>query len=203
MRVSTSKQETDRQEITLKEYGKNNQFEFEKIVKDTISGTTKAETRPEYSLLKEKLREGDYLIVTDLDRLGRDADNTISELKELKLKGVKVLALDIPFMNEWEKASDNSLYNMIIDILITLKAHMAQQEREKIVARINQGLDVARAKGVKLGRKPLKLPDNFSKEYNKYKEGKYGDITAMAFAKTLDIGRSTLYKYIKELEKGN
>lgn len=200
MRVSTNKQETDRQELTLLEYAKKNSFEFDSIASDTISGTTKAETRPEYSKLKEKIRNGDILVITDLDRLGRNADNTISELKELKSKGIKVVALDIPLMNEWGKVADDSMYGMIIDILITLKAHLAQQEREKIVSRINQGLDVARAKGTKLGRPQAELPDNFIKEYKKFKEGKFGDMTAIGFAKMLGIGRATLYKYIKAFE---
>lgn len=42
-------------------------------------------------------------------------------------------------MNDWNNTNNDSMYNMIIDIVITLKAHMAQQEREKIVTRINQG----------------------------------------------------------------
>jgi DNA invertase Pin-like site-specific DNA recombinase len=196
MRISTVKQETDRQEVTLNEYAKANNFKFDEIVHDRISGTTKAETRPEYSRLKEKMREGDILVVTDLDRLGRNADNTISELKELKSQGIKVVPLDIPMMNEWDKVTDESIYAMIIDILITLKAHLAQQEREKIVSRINQGLDAARDKGVKLGRPKAELPDNFIKEYKRFKDGKYGDMTAMGFAKMLGIGRATLYKYI-------
>jgi DNA invertase Pin-like site-specific DNA recombinase len=196
MRISTGKQDTDRQEITLNEYAKANGFNFDKIVSDRISGTTKAETRPEYSQLKSNLRKGDVLIITDLDRLGRSADDTIVELKELKAKGIKVVALDIPMMNEWSKVADDSMYSMIVDILITLKAHMAEQERVKIVSRINQGLDVARAKGKTLGRPKVELPDSFIKEYKKFKDGKFGDMTAISFSKMLGIGRATLYKYI-------
>jgi len=77
---------------------------------------------------------------------------------------------------------------------------MSQQEREKTVARINQGLDAARAKGIKLGRKPVKLPENFIKEYKRFKDGKYGDMTAKGFAKMMGIGRATLYKYINIYE---
>ena len=60
----------------------------------------------------------------------------------------------MPYMNEWnlDRLKDNSIYDMVIDIVITIKAHMAQQEREKTVTRINQGLAVAKAKGKKLGR---------------------------------------------------
>ena len=74
---------------------------------------------------------------------------------------------------------------------------MAQQEREKTVQRINQGLAVARAKGKILGRPKAELPKEFIKEYKKFKSGAYGDMSASSFVKMLGIGRSTLYKYIK------
>ena len=148
------------------------------------------------------MREGDILVITDLDRLGRDADDTISEVKDLKAKGIKLIALDIPYMNEWDNTIDDSMYNMIIDIVITLKAHMAEQEREKTVERINQGLAAARAKGKKLGRPKTELSKEFIKEYEKFLNGDYGEMTKTGFAKYLGIGRSTLYKYINMYEKG-
>jgi len=205
MRISTQKekQTTDRQKITLEQYAHNNSFSFDSILEERISGTIKAENRPVYSDIKNKtLRQNDILIITDLDRLGRDADDVISELKDLKSKGIRVIALDIPYMNEYKKAQDSSIYDMVVDIVITLKAHMSQQEREKTVARINQGLDAARAKGRKLGRPQVELPENFIKEYRKFKDGKYGDMTATGFAKYLGIGRATLYKYINLFEQG-
>lgn len=198
MRISTQKekQTTDRQRITLEAYAADNNFKFDEILAERISGTVKADQREVYKSLKDKLRAEDTLIITDLDRLGRDADNTISELKELKSKNIRVIALDIPYMCDWEKIQDSSIYNMIIDILITLKAHMAQQEREKTVTRIMQGLDVARAKGKTLGRPKAELPRDFIKQYDKFKSGGYGDMTATSFAKMIGIGRATLYKYI-------
>ena len=203
MRISTNKekQTTDRQRITLQNYARDNNFQIDAILEERVSGSIKAGNRDVYSLLKNKtLRADDVLIVTDLDRLGRDADDVITELKSLKDKGVRVIALDIPYMNEWQKSMDSSLYNMIIDIVITIKAHMAQQEREKIVTRINQGLDAARAKGTKLGRPNLDLSKEFIREYEKFKNGVYGKMTALGFAKMLGIGRATLYKYIKIYE---
>lgn len=64
------------------------------------------------------------------------------------------------------------------------------------MARINQGLAVARAKGKQLGRPKGELPKDFIKEYNKFKNGGYGDMSALAFAKMLGIGRSTLYNIV-------
>jgi DNA invertase Pin-like site-specific DNA recombinase len=202
MRVSTQDKQTfERQEITLKQYAATNKFEFDNIIQEKISGTIKAISRPEYSKLKDKLRKNDILIITDLDRLGRNADDVIRELKELKELGIKVIALDTPYMNEWQKANDDSMYNMIIDLLITLKAHLAEQERNKTVSRINQGLDAAREKGIKLGRPKAELPEDFVKKYEKYKSGEYGNLSALGFAKSLGIGRATLYKYINIYNK--
>ena len=202
MRISTQKekQTTDRQRITLEQYAADNKFKFDGIVEERISGTIQAEHRPVYNELKGKLRKDDILIITDIDRLGRNADDVIMEFKKLKADGIRVIALDTPYLNEWDKIQDSSIYNMIADIFITLKAHMAQQEREKTVQRINQGLEVARAKGKKLGRPQADLPSNFIKEYKRFKNGDYGNMSASGFAKMLGIGRSTLYKYIKIIE---
>lgn len=95
------------------------------------------------------------------------------EFKKLKADAVRVIDLDTPYLNEWDKVQDSSIYNMIADIFITFKAHMAQQEREKTVQRINQGLEVARVKGKTLGRPKAELPKEFVKEYQKFKDGAY------------------------------
>ncbi len=71
-----------------------------------------------------------------LGRLGRNADDVIVGIKDLQSKGVRVVALDVPFPNDWEWMDDDSLSKMIIDIFVTLKAHMAQQEKEKIHDRV-------------------------------------------------------------------
>lgn len=199
MRISTQKekQTTDRQRITLEQYAEANEFIFNELVEERISGTIQADHRPQFNMLKSKFRKDDVLIITDIDRLGRNADDVIMEFKKLKAEGIRVIALDTPYLNEWEKIQDSSIYNMIADIFITLKAHMAQQEREKIVQRINQGLEVARSKGTTLGRPKIELSQDFIKQYDKFKKGEYGNMSASGFAKMLDIGRSTLYKYIK------
>ena len=213
MRISTQKasQTTDRQKDTLKKYSIDNNFEFDEIIEERISGTIKADNRPEYSKLKEKLRKGDILVITDLDRLGRNADDVIMELKNLKSKGIRVIALDVPHMNDWNKANNDSIYEMIIDIVITLKAHMAQQEREKTVNRINQGIAsmevredgkrYSKKTGNAHGRPQVNIPKEFIKEYKKFKNGEYGNMSASTFAKMMGIGRSTLYKYINILEE--
>ena len=146
--------------------------------------------------MKKQFRNGDTLVISDVDRLGRNADDVIMEIKDLQSKGIRVVALDVPFLNDWEKMNDDSLSKMIIDIFVTLKAHIAQQEKEKIHARVMQGLDVAKAKGKKLGRPATGVPKEFIKEYNKFQSGEYGSISVVQFAKLQGIAVSTFYKYV-------
>lgn len=198
MRISTNHkiQKVDRQKQTIIEYSVSNGFNIDEFISDIITGGTKADNRPNYHNMKEHFRSGDTLIISDADRLGRNADDVIVEIKDLQSKGIRVVALDVPFLNDWEKMNDDSLSKMIIDIFVTLKAHIAQQEKEKIHDRVMQGLDVAKARGKKLGRPATGVPKEFIKEYNKLQSGGYGSITVVQFAKLQGIAVSTFYKYI-------
>ena len=112
----------------------------------------------------------------------------------------------MPYMCDWNKSNDSSIYDMVIDIVITIKAHMAQQEREKTIARINQGIEampinnegkrISTKTGNAIGRPTSDVPEEFVKEYRKFKNGDYGKMSATNFAKMLGIGRSTFYKYV-------
>ena len=201
MRISTTKktQKIDRQHYTIEQYAKKNNFKVYKFFSDIISGGVKAEDRQNFYLLKEQLREGDTLIFSDVDRIGRNADDILLTLKELQSLGVRVVILDVPFLNDWEKMNDDSLSKMIIDIFITLKAHMAQQEKEKTHERVMQGLETAKAKGNKLGRPKTGVPLKFKKEYKKFITGGYGNLKVVDFCKLQGIGISTFYYYKKIL----
>lgn len=203
MRISTNRkaQKIDRQQQAIMEYSVNNGFKVDEFVSDVITGGTKADHRPNYHDMKKHLRNGDILVISDVDRLGRNADDVIVEMKDLQLKGIRVIALDVPFLNDWEKMNDDSLSKMIIDIFVTLKAHIAQQEKEKIHDRVMQGLDAARTKGKKLGRPPTGVPKEFVKEYDKFQSGQYGGITVVQFAKLQGIAVSTFYKYTTILKE--
>ena len=198
MRISTNKktQKVDRQQQTIIEYSIANGFRIDEFASDIITGGTKADNRPNYHDMKKQMRRGDILIVSDVDRLGRDADDVIIEIKDLQSKGIRVIALDVPFMNDWKMMNDDSLSKMVIDIFICLKAHIAQQEKEKIHDRVMQGLEVARKKGKKLGRPATGVPKDFIKEYNKFQSGEYGNISVVQFSKLQGIAVSTFYKYV-------
>ena len=203
MRISTNHktQKMDRQKQAIIEYSVSNNFKVDEFVSDVITGGTKADNRPNYHNMKKQLRYGDTLIISDVDRLGRNADDVIVEIKDLQSKGIRVVALDVPFLNDWEKMNDDSLSKMIIDIFVTLKAHIAQQEKEKIHDRVMQGLEAARSKGKKLGRPATGVPKEFIKEYKKLQSGEYGNISVVQFAKLQGIAVSTFYKYVGILKE--
>lgn len=205
LRISTNKatQKTDRQQQTIVEYSISNGFKIDEFFSDVITGGTKADNRPNYHRMKTQLRKGDTVIVSDVDRLGRNADDVIVEIKDLQSKGIRVVALDVPFLNDWQKMNDDSLSKMIIDIFVTLKAHIAQQEKEKTHDRVMQGLNTARAKGKKLGRPATGVPKEFIKEYNKFQSGEYGRISVVQFSRMQGIATSTFYKYASLLREEN
>lgn len=198
-RISTHKetQKTDRQLLLLREYATANGFTIDETVEEIMSG--KDIDRPKYSALKAKMRHGDILIISDIDRLGRNADQVIMEFKKLKADGIKVVALDTPYLNAWDSIQDDSMYAMITDILITLKAHLAQQEREKLIDRVNAGLAVAREKGHKLGRPPKQVGTDVIKMYQRVQNG---ELTKIEASKLLGITRQHFDRLIKQAEAG-
>ena len=197
-RISTTKetQRTDRQLLAISEYAAANSFTVDEITEETMSG--KSLSRPKYTALCGKMRQGDILVISDVDRLGRNADEVILEFKRLKADGVKVVALDTPYLNVWGNVQDDSLYAMIVDILITLKAHLAQQEREKTVARVKQGLDVARANGKRLGRPPKAVNAEVVKAYERVNAGA---ITKAEAAKLCGISRQHFDRLINKIDE--
>lgn len=196
-RVSTNKdtQKTDRQVLAIKEYAKQNSFVVDEYVEETMSG--KDLNRPKYNIMKDKMRKGDILIISDIDRLGRNADQVIVEFKHFKALGIKVVALDTPYLNRWDTIKEDSMYDMITDILITLKAHLAQQEREKLISRINQGLDVARLNGKTLGRPKKVVDDKVIKVYHRVQQH---ELTKVEASKILDVSRQHFDRLIKQIE---
>ncbi|HOJ09271.1 MAG TPA: recombinase family protein [Clostridiales bacterium] len=191
IRISTNKQKTDRQWEALKSYEKENKIQFDAIFEDKQSG--KDFNRSQYKALKNSIKKGDVLVVKELDRFGRNYEEIKQELAYFQSMGIKVIILDLPVLNVEDETLSSLLNNLIIELL----SYIAQKEREKIQDRVKEGLQVARNKGVKLGRPERKLPDNFEKYYKRWKAD---EITAVEFAKLIGVSRATIYNYINEYE---
>lgn len=176
-RVSTSQQSLDAQIKKLKEEG----VKPSRIFSDKMTGSKLA--RSGLDLLRVKVEEGDMVLVTKLDRLGRDTADMIQLIKGFDNDGVAVKFLQDGISTE------GSMGKMVVTIL----SAVAQAERERILERTNEGRIEAKARGVVFGRKRI---INREKLLALHQRG----VGAPEIAKQLGIGRSTVYKLIKEIK---
>lgn len=199
-RTSTKEQHLDRgiQEIT--KFCENNNLPLEKIYTDQQTG--KNFNRPRYQVLKEDiLRTGDTLIITELDRLGRNKQDTLKELQYYRDKQIRVMILEIPTTLQDLSALDNSMAQMIMEtinnMLIELYATMAQAEIEKKEKRQQEGIAAKKARGEweEYGRPKAQKPDNWDEVITKWQNG---EITAVKAMELTGLKKTTFYKLAKE-----
>ncbi|MDX2370708.1 MAG: recombinase family protein [Colwellia sp.] len=138
-RVSTNLQDLSTQKKRLITEGVKDSSDF--LFTDKASG--KNDERTGLKLMLTKAREGDVIIVTKLDRLGRNTVDMISIIDDLHSRNIAVKFLDDGISTE------GTMGKMVVTIL----AAVAQAERERILERTNEGRRSAIAKGVKMGRK--------------------------------------------------
>lgn len=193
IRVSTKEQNTDRQYAAMKEYAAAHGIEIERIFEDKASG--KDFNRPQYQAMKIALREGDTLIIKELDRLGRDMEQIKDEWQELQKKGVDIIVIDNEILNTTNKTDLEK--TLISNIVFELLAYMAEKERQKIKARQAEGIAQAKKKGKYTGRKPIVL-EEFPAIYESWK---IGGISAQKASMTLGIAKSTFYRMVRDYEK--
>lgn len=183
-RVSTARQHEDRQVQALLDYG----IEERNIVVDKESG--KDFNRLGYLSLKEKwLRQGDTLVVKELDRLGRNKAMIKSELEWFKAEGIRVRILNIP--TTLINCDQDWVLDMVSNILIEVMASVAEEERVKIHRRQEEGIAVAKAKGVVFGKPPIAKPDNYEKVMALVDSGQLKAVDAM---RELGVRKTTFYR---------
>ncbi len=202
-RISTNKvtQKSDRQIDNIKSFLLANNINDLNVefINEIISGKSDPNQRSKYSSLKNRLVPGDILIINDVDRLGRDAQSTIDEIRLLHKQGIKLVILDTPYLNSLDTINDD-IHNMIVDILITLKSHIAHQERSKLSERVKQGLKASNKKGGRPALTIEDIPKDFFKYYELFKKGK---INKTDLSKLSKLTRPTIDKYIKLLVNNN
>jgi len=177
-RVSTHQQSLDIQIKSLKDAGVG----ASRIFTDKASGSN--DDRGGLRTLRVKVEEGDVILVTKLDRLGRDTADMIALIKEFDGMGVCIRFLDDGISTEGAAGK----------MVVTILSAVAQAERQRILERTNEGRMEAKAKGVKFGRK--RTIDR--KKILALHENGMG---ATGIAKQMGIGRSTVYKLLGESGK--
>lgn len=194
-RVSSSHQNTDRQIDALLEYG----IDERNIIVDKQSG--KDFNRVGYQSLKENLlRQGDTLVVKELDRLGHNKQMIKEELEWFKAHEIRVKILNVP-TSLIEVDNQGWVLEMVSNILIEVMSSIAEEERLKNHQRQSEGIASARERGVVLGRPVINIPDNYE-EVMKLVDA--GELRAVEAMKKLGIKKTTFYKLKKmyQMESG-
>lgn len=191
VRANTKEQNADKQHEALKQYSVYNNIEYTATFEDIAIG--KDFERPQYKALKKIIKQGDTLIIKELDRLEYNIMDTPKELQYFFEKNINVKILDTPLVS----TGDNKLDSTIKTMLISLLSYITGKEKEKLQGKVIEGLKNAKDNDVEAGRSTRSLPKNFKKYYCKWKNR---ELTGVKFAKLLNISRATLYRDIKEYQ---
>ena len=202
-RTSTKEQHLDRGVTEINRYCAANNLELEKIFTDQQTG--KNFNRPRYIIMKEDvLRAGDELIITEVDRLGRNKQETLKELQYYRDNGIRVKILELPTTLMDLSTMDNSMARMIMEtinnMLIELYATMAQAEIEKKEKRQKEGIEAKKERGEwdDYGRPAVITVEEFTKAYEKVATGEMRPFQLM---KQLGMSKATFYRYASKVNR--
>lgn len=190
-RVSTNEQNTDRQIIALKEIG----VPEKQIFIDKLSG--KDFQRPQYKKLLKKLDDQSVLYIKSIDRLGRNYEDLGEQWRIItKEKKADIVVVDMPILDT--RREKNLLGTFMSDIILALLSYVAENERINIRQRQAEGIAAAKSRGVKFGRPPVPLPENF---HQMHKEWRNGKISMKEAADACHMPAKTFYSKAIKYEK--
>ena len=171
-RVSSKEQNLDRQIEAFKKLGADER----EIICDKESG--KDLNRIGYNALKNAmLRSGDILVIKSLDRLSRNKTDIKNELQYFKDNNIRLKVIDLPTTMMELPAGQEWVFEMVNNILIEVLGTIAEQERETIRKRQQEGIVAAKKNGKHLGRPKLERNEKWDCIIEKWKSG---EITARA-----------------------
>ena len=197
IRVSSVDQNEDRQRIAMRSKGVPERC----IYMDKQSG--KDFERPNYKRMVKKFRRGDLLYVMSIDRLGRSYKEIQRQWQILtKGIGVDICVLDMPLLDT--RQGKDLMGTFIADIVLQILSFVAENERANIRRRQAEGIAAAKARGVRFGRPPRALPDNFGEMHQAWRAKK---ITMEQAARACGLPAGTFYaksvKFEREEEQDN
>lgn len=187
VRVSTKDQKFDRQQEKLK--AENVDIIFE----DKLSG--KDTNRPKFQELLQYIRKGDIVVVSELDRLGRNNKELTETMDLLKNKGVTIEILNLP---SFKDIKDENLRQLLNNLILELYKYQAESERRSIRERQRQGIEIAKRKGAFKGRPTIYSEDAKDPQkrltYLKIVEMLNDDKAIRAISDETGVSRPTIYK---------
>lgn len=193
VRVSAVDQNIARQMLEMKEH----KIRKKNIYVDKQSG--KDFNRPRYKDLMKVLQKGDLLYIKSIDRLGRNYKEIIEQWRILtKEMEVDVVVLDMPLLDT--RTYKDLMGTFIADLVLQVLSFVAQNERENIKKRQEEGIKAAKLNGVEFGRPVIVPPDNFPKLVREWENRK---ISAEQVAERCNMSIATFYRRLRELRAKN
>ena len=190
-RVSTINQNLDRQIDELHKVG----LLDSQIYVDKESG--KDFNRTNYKKLLKKVKSGDVLYIKSIDRLGRNYNMILDEWRILtKEKDIDIVVIDMPLLDTRIKGK-NLVGKFIADVVLQVLSFVAENERETMRQRQEEGIKMAKLRGVRFGRPPTPTPDDFDNIVKLYKEKKITVVNAIEMS---GLTRGTFYRKLKILD---
>ena len=191
IRVSTDKQDLEKQRHLLLDYAQRNQLQVSEFIHAEASSRKDTKDRRIDELLTE-LTKGDMLLVAELSRLGRNMLETLNIINELSQNGVSIVFIRQPEL---------STIGTHTKLLLAIYSYFAEVEREYISMRTKQGLAAARAKGKLLGRpkgsrSKNRILDPYRKQIKEYLEM---DLNLASITKIVSnqLGKPVSYNTLK------
>jgi len=192
VRVSTTEQNVDRQIRAMNERG------IENIYIDKFTGISF--DRPNYERLRRRMKSGDVLFVKSLDRFGRKYTAVLEEWRYLAKKGVAVVVMDMPILDTRPRGGDKNLMGKFIaDLVLSVLSFVAESEYRNIHERQRQGIEAAKARGVKFGRAKKPIPETFWDAAEGVRKGKLSFVKG---AKSAEMPRTTFWNAYQRYIKG-
>ncbi|MBZ4028970.1 recombinase family protein [Lactobacillus johnsonii] len=184
-RVSSKEQHLDRQLAALKD--------VDKLFTDKLSGAST--NRPELQKMLAYIREGDIVLVTELDRLGRNNQDLTKIMNTIQNKGATLDVLNLPSMTG---IADPNLRQLMTNLIIELYKYQAESERKRIIERQQQGIALAKRQGKYHGRKPQYAKDDprLQHAFKLYQAG----MSDVDVARNTGIKRTTFIRYRKKFD---
>lgn len=179
IRISTTDQNTARQELLMEQLG------VDEVYIDRMSG--KNTNRPELQKMMEYVRRGDTVIVESISRFARNTRDLLELVEKLSAKGVE-------FVSKKEAIDTTTPTGKF---MLTVFGAVAELEREYILQRQREGIAIAKANGVYKGRKPIQPPE-LEKVMTRWQRR---EITAAEAMRQMGMGKSTFYRKVRDFKK--
>ena len=188
IRVSTREQNEARQLSALRSAG----VPVQNIFTDKQSG--KSFERPAYKRLCRRVKKGDVLFIKSIDRLGRNYKEIQEQWRILTgRKKIDIVILDMPLLDT--RRGKDLVGTFLSDIVLQILSFVAENERENIRQRQEEGITEAKKRGVMFGRPKSSLPANFEAVLRQWEAG---NMTTSQAAEACRMARTTFYDRAKK-----